>query len=59
MNGIPRELLDKFCVAYLDNIRIYFETYKENIQSVRTVLDEKLHLCSPQQCASHHSVSFL
>jgi len=59
MDGIVRELLDKFCVVFLDNIRIYFETYKENIQSVHAVLDETLPSCSPQQRASHPPPSYL
>jgi hypothetical protein len=39
INDILRLYLDIFVLAYLDNILIYFKTYKEHVQHVTLVLE--------------------
>ena len=39
INDILREYLDRFVVAYLDDILIYSKTRKEHVQHVSTVLE--------------------
>ena len=38
INNTLREYLDEFCMAYLDNILIFLDTYKQYIKYVRLVL---------------------
>ena len=39
INDVIRECLDKFAVAYLDDILIYSNTLEEHIEHVRLVLE--------------------
>ena len=38
INNTLKAFLDEFCIAYLDDILIFFKTYKEHVQHVKTVL---------------------
>src|SRR5438552_18047355 len=47
INDVIRECLDKFAVAYLDDILIYSNTLEEHIEHVRLVLENSsLMACS-------------
>ena len=63
INDILREFLDQFCVAYLDDILIYSDTYEEHVQHVRVVLEklQKVGLhARADKCTFHQrSISFL
>ena len=38
MNDIPRELIDQFCIVYIDNILIYFKKKKEHYKQICKIL---------------------
>jgi len=38
INSVLHEFLDTFCIAYMDDILIYSNTYEEHVQHVRQVL---------------------
>src|SRR4030095_15993307 len=40
MNDTLREYLDRFCIAYLDDILIYSKTLEEHQRHVKTVLEK-------------------
>jgi hypothetical protein len=63
INDILRPYLDIFVLAYLDNILIYFKTYKEHVQHVTLVLealrDADIRI-QGEKCAFHQQeVEFL
>jgi RNase H-like domain found in reverse transcriptase/Reverse transcriptase (RNA-dependent DNA polymerase)/Integrase zinc binding domain/Chromo (CHRromatin Organisation MOdifier) domain/Integrase core domain len=62
-NDCLREYLDKFCVAYLDDILIYSDSLEEHIQHVRMIL-QRLRECGLyvklEKCDFHvQEISFL
>jgi hypothetical protein len=56
VNDTLREYLDKFCVAYLDDILIYSNNKEEHVGHVKKVLralQEKELLIKPEKCEWH------
>jgi len=60
---VLREYLNVFCVAYLNDILIYFKTLEEHIEQVKKVLralQQKSLLVKLEKCEFHkQSVRFL
>ncbi|KAI2655821.1 Transposon Tf2-6 polyprotein [Labeo rohita] len=63
INDVLRDMLGRWCYAYLDDILIYSKTLDEHIQHVRAVLQRLLAhqlYCKLEKCAFHqHSTTFL
>src|SRR5436190_24161110 len=63
INDVIRECLDKFAVAYLDDILIYSNTFEEHIEHVRLVLEKLLAhglFVKLEKCEFHvQKISFL
>jgi hypothetical protein len=57
INNVLAPYLDRFCIAYLDDMLIYSDTFEEHQEHVNLVLEafEKasLHL-KPEKCKFHH-----
>ncbi|KAL0171669.1 hypothetical protein M9458_031980, partial [Cirrhinus mrigala] len=63
INDVLRDMLGRWCYAYLDDILIYSKTLEEHTQHVRAVLQRLLAhqlYCKLEKCAFHqHSTTFL
>ncbi|KAI2646957.1 Transposon Tf2-9 polyprotein [Labeo rohita] len=63
INDVLRDMLGRWCYAYLDDILIYSKTLEEHTQHVRAVLRRLLAhqlYCKLEKCAFHqHSTTFL
>ncbi|KAI2646678.1 Transposon Tf2-8 polyprotein [Labeo rohita] len=63
LNDVLRDMLGRWCYAYLDDILIYSKTLEEHTQHVRAVLRRLLAhqlYCKLEKCAFHqHSTTFL
>ncbi|KAI2661862.1 Transposon Tf2-9 polyprotein [Labeo rohita] len=63
INDALRDMLGRWCYAYLDDILIYSKTLEEHTQHVRAVLRRLLAhqlYCKLEKCAFHqHSTTFL
>ncbi|KAI2644270.1 Transposon Tf2-9 polyprotein [Labeo rohita] len=63
INDVLRDMLGRWCYAYLDDILIYLKTQEEHIQHVRAVLQRLLAhqlYCKLEKCAFHqHTTTFL
>ncbi|KAI2650848.1 Transposon Tf2-8 polyprotein [Labeo rohita] len=63
INDVLRDMLGRWCYAYLDGILIYSKTLEEHTQHVRAVLRRLLAhqlYCKLEKCAFHqHSTTFL
>ncbi|KAI2665208.1 Transposon Tf2-9 polyprotein [Labeo rohita] len=63
INDVLRDMLGRWCYAYLDDILIYSKTIEEHTQHVRAVLQRLLAhqlYCKLEKCAFHqHSTTFL
>ncbi|KAI2661117.1 Transposon Tf2-9 polyprotein [Labeo rohita] len=63
INDILRDMLGRWCYAYLDDILVYSKTLKEHTQHVRAVLRRLLAhqlYCKLEKCAFHqHTTTFL
>ncbi|KAI2657573.1 Transposon Tf2-9 polyprotein [Labeo rohita] len=63
INHVLRDMLGRWCYAYLDDILIYSKTLEEHTQHVRAVLRRLLAhqlYCKLEKCAfHHHSTTFL
>ncbi|KAL0147882.1 hypothetical protein M9458_056803 [Cirrhinus mrigala] len=63
INDVLRDMLGRWCYAYLDDILIYSKTLEEHTQHVRAVLQRLLAhqlFCKLEKCAFHqHTTTFL
>ncbi|KAL0199667.1 hypothetical protein M9458_002854, partial [Cirrhinus mrigala] len=63
INDVLRDMLGRWCYAYLDDILIYSKTLEEHTQHVRAVLRRLLAhqlYCKLEKCAFHqHTTTFL
>ncbi|KAI2660885.1 Transposon Tf2-9 polyprotein [Labeo rohita] len=63
INDVLRDMLGRWCYAYLDDILIYSKTLEEHTQHIRAVLRRLLAhqlYCKLEKCAFHqHSTTFL
>ncbi|KAI2661181.1 Transposon Tf2-6 polyprotein [Labeo rohita] len=63
INDVPRDMLGRWCYAYLDDILVYSKTLEEHTQHVRAVLRRLLAhqlYCKLEKCAFHqHTTTFL
>ncbi|KAI2648330.1 Transposon Tf2-9 polyprotein [Labeo rohita] len=63
INDVLRDMLGRWCYAYLDDILIYSKTQEEHTQHVRAVLQRLLAhqlFCKLEKCAFHqHTTTFL
>ncbi|KAI2643813.1 Transposon Tf2-9 polyprotein [Labeo rohita] len=63
INDVLRDMLGRWCYAYLDDILVYSKTLEEHTQHVRAVLRRLLAhqlFCKLEKCAFHqHSTTFL
>ncbi|KAL0157924.1 hypothetical protein M9458_046000, partial [Cirrhinus mrigala] len=63
INDVLRDMLGRWCYAYLDEILIYSKTLEEHTQHVRAVLRRLLAhqlYCKLEKCAFHqHTTTFL
>ncbi|KAI2650825.1 Transposon Ty3-I Gag-Pol polyprotein [Labeo rohita] len=63
INDVLRDMLGRWCYAYLDDILIYSKTLEEHTQHVQAVLQRLLAhqlYCKLEKCAFHqHSTTFL
>ncbi|KAL0151257.1 hypothetical protein M9458_053448 [Cirrhinus mrigala] len=63
INNVLRDMLGRWCYAYLDDILIYSKTLEEHTQHVRAVLWRLLAhqlYCKLEKCAFHqHTTTFL
>ncbi|KAL0200738.1 hypothetical protein M9458_003925, partial [Cirrhinus mrigala] len=63
INDVLRDMLGRWCYAYLDDILVYSKTLEEHTQHVRAVLRRLLAhqlYCKLEKCAFHqHTTTFL
>ncbi|KAL0201043.1 hypothetical protein M9458_004230, partial [Cirrhinus mrigala] len=63
INDVLRDMLGRWCYAYLDDILVYSKTLEEHTQHVRAVLQRLLAhqlYCKLEKCAFHqHTTTFL